>query len=567
MRFSVGIFLFFICFLIHRDAFPQSGSQRTVQGKITDKVTGEGVAYASVGIKGNSIGTSSNAVGYFFLNIPEPLASTGFVLTVSSVGYETFELENADNDAVIRLTPSTIQLKEVLIHNKNLQPEKIVHRAFSSIRKNYDTNPFVYKSFYRHYCKDDTVYGRLIEAAVDIYKRKGYKFLQPVPGYKEEVKVTQLRRSFDNTKISQSHLPIGLYSVMGVDPISYQVKVGKKSSADIFTRYEVSTLKKNLKLFEFSFEGMSEYDGTEVYIIGYTVKKDSIELGSGGKYPNKQTGILYISTTDYAIVKSEWNRHTTLDSINSSSIYKKYNGKYYHQHTRKEGFTLNSQNGERHMFHLELMTNEIVLKDFTPFKGREPGREELLSINYDSVFWRNYTILKATPLEESIVEDLQKERALDQQFTDYVAIERDRYFEGKKAETEFWSFLKTIKGNRPAYIDLWASWCGPCMREMNFSKALVAKYRSRIAFVYLSLDENRGSWLKAIKEYGLGTMGFHHFRLGSQSDILRMFEVNEIPRYLLVNKNGEFVNTFARPPSDPDLEYDFEKLLAEQVDK
>lgn len=73
-------------------------------------------------------------------------------------------------------------------------------------------------------------------------------------------------------------------------------------------------------------------------------------------------------------------------------------------------------------------------------------------------------------------------------------------------------------------------------------------------------------WRKAIKMNGLEVPGMQHFRVGPHADILKMFEVNEIPRYFLVRRNGDFVDTNARSPSDPDLLKDLEKLISEQGD-
>ncbi len=527
---------------------------RIVEGRVIDKTTGEEVSFASVGIKDNAIGTSSNVDGYFSIKIPASLDGKDIVLTFSCVGFETFALKNPEDSVVIYLTPSRLQLRELLVFNHNLKPERIVSRAFSRITLNYNIEPFVYKSFYRHYCKDDSIYGRLIEAAVDIYKRKGYRIQQHMPGDKEEVKVTQLRRSLDHSKISSSHVPISLYSVMGADPVSYQTK--SKRGMEMFKRYYVSSLKKNMKRFSFSFDGITEYDGEEVYRIRYELKNDDT-------FDTHQDGVLYITTGDYAIIKSEWNGYSETDTTRSFTIYKKYNYKYYHHHTLVEGSTFNPLEEYNHKFHLELLTNDIVLHNFPTFKGKEPGREELLKVSYDTTFWNNYNILKATPLEESIVRDLEKDEVLDKQYTDYVQVEQDRYFGDKGAEEKLISLLATLKGEKPVYIDLWASWCGPCMREMRYSRDLFSKYRSKITFVYLSLDEDRMAWRKAIKGYGLEMQGMRHFRLGERSDFLKMVDVKEIPRYILIRRNGEFAELNARPPSDPDLPADFEKLIAE----
>lgn len=534
-----------------------------VDGKVIDATTQETIPFVSIGIKGYPYGTSSNAEGGFSLRVPSAMRSS-FTLTISCIGYNNAEIQDPVSPITILLQPSTIQLNEVLVFSKDLRPEKIVKRAFSSIKKNYNIKPFVYKTFYRHYCKDNNVYGRLIEGAIDIYKTKGYRVQQSSPGERDQVRVTQLRRSYDNTKIRETHLPIALYSVMGVDPVGFQIKASKGKFFDLFSPHEVSTIRRRMGSYSFTLDGITQYDGQEVYVIKYKLKNDSIPSQTGLRFISTQNGTLYINTKDNAIIKSEWNRYTVIDTIRAFSIYKKFKDKYYLQYTMKEGNNYRKKDNYRHNYHLELMTSEIVLKDFEKFKGKEPDREKLLSINYDSTFWNSYNILKATPLEEFIAADLQRDQPLKDQYVDFITEERDRYFSGKEDEEKFNEYLKQMRGNRPVYIDLWASWCGPCIREMDSSKELFAKYRTRIAFVYVSIDHDIEAWKKMIKRLGLEQISMKHFRVGPQGDVMKTFDIASIPRYILVDRHGNFVNLDAPRPSDPKLIREFERLIGEQ---
>lgn len=538
-----------------------------IEGRVTDAVTKEAVQYASVGILGSTIGTSTNADGYFTLRVPSTFRSKEYALKISCVGYDNEVIKNPEARLDVSMNQSKTMLKNVVVFDRDLSPEGIVRRAFRNVKRNYYTKPFVYQTFYRHYCKDNSVYGRLIEAAVEVYKRNGYKVQQPVPGWKEEVRVNQLRRSYDNTKVARGHVPIALYSVMATDPVGYQVKSSLSPMFKNLTRYDVSNLRVNHKDYTFTLDGITEYDGEQVYIIGYKWKRDSTLLSTGILLRNSQEGTLYINTKNYAIVKTEQTRISPIDTLLSFAIFKKVDDKYFLYHSMKEGRT-KMRSDSVHNHHLELITTDIITKGFKPFKGREPGREELFSIDYDSTFWDTYNVLKATPLEESIVADLEKSMPLSAQFKDYMVAEKEKYFSGKEDEEKFNKFLETNRGVRPVYIDFWASWCGPCIGEMPSSMELVEKYKGKIAFVYLSLDDDIEAWKKAIRKYNIErTFMTHHFRIGSNSDAAKLFSVDKIPRYILIDKQGNYVNLDARRPSSSLIHQDLDRLLAPESEK
>ncbi|WP_165823914.1 carboxypeptidase-like regulatory domain-containing protein [Pseudochryseolinea flava] len=529
-----------------------------VDGKVIDETTNAGIPFASIGIEKQPYGTSTNADGAFTLRIPESIHDS-VIITISCTGYEPKKIQNPSQQITIALRPSVIQLKDVLVMSEDLRPEKIVQRAFNAMKKNYNTKPFLYKSFYRHYCKDGGMYGRIIEAAIDVYKAKGYRIQQHTPGQREEVRVTQLRRSYDNTKINSTHHPIALYSVMAADPVGYQIKTSQ-GKFDFVNEYQVSMLRRRLKDFSFTYEGITAYDEQDVYIIHYEHHQDTL---NNATFSARQSGTLYINTKDYAIIKSAWTRYTSHDTIEAVSTYKKFNGKYYLQYASKEGRAYNKRERYQHHYHLELMTSEIVLQSFEKFKGKEPNREGLLKVNYDSTFWNSYNILKATPLEESIAADLEQHQPLKTQYGEFLAAERDRVLGGKEDEENFNAHLKKISGIRPVYIVLWASSCGPCIREMYAAKSLYDEYKTRISFVYVSLDHDIDAWRKMIKKLALESSTIKHYRVGPQGDVVTTFDITSIPRYILVDRQGNFVNMNAPAPNDPSLMKAFESVLGQ----
>lgn len=108
--------------------------------------------------------------------------------------------------------------------------------------------------------------------------------------------------------------------------------------------------------------------------------------------------------------------------------------------------------------------------------------------------------------------------------------------------------LAKYKG-KVVYIDVWASWCGPCKREMPYSVQLQEKLKGEdVVFLFVAVNDKPENWKAAVKQ--LGITGEHYF--GDQNfsaAFMKKFEIRGIPRYLIADKTGAIVNTNAPRPS------------------
>ena len=106
--------------------------------------------------------------------------------------------------------------------------------------------------------------------------------------------------------------------------------------------------------------------------------------------------------------------------------------------------------------------------------------------------------------------------------------------------------LKALRG-KPVYIDVWATWCGPCRAEIPYMKDLEEEFSSKIKFVGLSIDEDKAAWEKRVAE---GDMAGLQLYLGRNSEFQRGYKINSIPRFILLDKWGRIINADAPRPSD-----------------
>ena len=121
--------------------------------------------------------------------------------------------------------------------------------------------------------------------------------------------------------------------------------------------------------------------------------------------------------------------------------------------------------------------------------------------------------------------------------------------------------LSDLKG-KYTYFDIWATWCGPCKVEIPHLKKLEEQYHGKnIQFVSISVDDARRSgsyenakaaWKKMIAEKSMG--GIQLFSDNSwSSDFVQSYQIKGIPRFILIDPNGNIVNPDAPRPSDPTL--------------
>lgn len=100
-------------------------------------------------------------------------------------------------------------------------------------------------------------------------------------------------------------------------------------------------------------------------------------------------------------------------------------------------------------------------------------------------------------------------------------------------------------------IDIWATWCGPCKFEIPYLKNIQNQFKGQnIAFVSISIDDSRDKikWLNYLDSESLDGIQLFENNQG-KSQFINSLNINSIPRFLIINPNGEFENLDAPKPS------------------
>lgn len=130
----------------------------------------------------------------------------------------------------------------------------------------------------------------------------------------------------------------------------------------------------------------------------------------------------------------------------------------------------------------------------------------------------------------------------------------------EKKSTNIKEVIASNKG-KIILLDFWASWCGPCRMEMPFAHKLKQKFNNDpVVFIYISLDENEKDWLKASETEGLQNNNFL-LQNSDNSQFLKQYKIFGIPRYFLLNKDGQVISEDAPRPSERALERLIRKYL------
>ena len=162
-----------------------------------------------------------------------------------------------------------------------------------------------------------------------------------------------------------------------------------------------------------------------------------------------------------------------------------------------------------------------------------------------------------TPTMNSLIMKFRKDvknkdyrRLVDEKYVKYAMIDDGSLapdFEGVTMSGRKVS-LSDFEG-KYVYIDVWATWCGPCKHELPYFEILKEEYKGRnIEFVSVSIDKSRFAWENMVREKNM--QGHQLFVNGDfDSNFAALYSVKAVPQFILIDPQGQIIDLTARHPS------------------
>ena len=266
----------------------------------------------------------------------------------------------------------------------------------------------------------------------------------------------------------------------------------------------------------------------------------------------------------------------------TEGFYMLFDGKEYTQLFLKNGYDLNLKMDAKKFDESIVYTGKGALEN----NMLEQNAVEDANYDYDALLASNQDVFAARVNEKKAAELLRlNNKKLDAKFVELQKMSIDRSIAGLTKYHDEAMMTKKMNGapsptfeydnynggktkledfkGKYVYIDVWATWCAPCRVEIPFLKKLEEKYHDKnIVFVSLSIDQAKDveKWRKLIKDKELG--GVQVFADKDwNSQFVKDYNITGIPRFILIDPNGNIVKADAPRPSSPTIEAEFDALL------
>jgi thiol-disulfide isomerase/thioredoxin len=97
--------------------------------------------------------------------------------------------------------------------------------------------------------------------------------------------------------------------------------------------------------------------------------------------------------------------------------------------------------------------------------------------------------------------------------------------------------LDQYKGKK-VVIDVWASWCGDCIKGLPSVRNLQKEY-PKVIFLFLSVDKNKNAWRKGVQRFQIKGAHYNLPKGMKSGEFIDFISLGWIPRYLVIDEQGK----------------------------
>lgn len=114
--------------------------------------------------------------------------------------------------------------------------------------------------------------------------------------------------------------------------------------------------------------------------------------------------------------------------------------------------------------------------------------------------------------------------------------------------------LSTYTG-KTIYLDFWATWCGPCIKELPAFTKLKTDFQDRkdVVFLKVSVDQDLEKWKAFEEEKDAANKESFVLSPTTRNSAMDNYALHAVPRYIIIGKDGNILNTNAPMPSSANI--------------
>lgn len=413
----LALSIFFTCLYgnLFSQAHPSAGQ---LSGTLVD---GEGISlpHAFLFLKGYpEFNWASNSSGVFELRYPEVLKND--TLVVSLLGYHRVQVPLSGLNPtgnLIKLEEAVIGLNEVIVRPEDTSVEEMISQAIDKIPQNYPDQRHQLTGLYRKVSTNYEEFTHLVEAAV-VVEDLGYgKDIR-----RAKIKMEALRQSDDHAETDpyvtamkskiRNHIkslgePLGpLNPIFETYPSNY-----------LRTAYDPKSI---FGKDGYRFMGIPELPSYHRFVGTELADGDTIyHIAISGSDPPDGSSYLKINGRNHAIVEYQLGYRSGEHQVYVK--FKEVEGQYYPEIIRLKALRLINRDVGVHQMDIHtLWFDKVSTEEFKKIKSRDLlKKDQVLEPNtysFDRAFWENNISIKNHPLDTAVIESLEINHKLNEQF-------------------------------------------------------------------------------------------------------------------------------------------------------